>query len=127
MGSPSPSDPDFVDAVARRVVELLRDEHFPAAAGTPRLMTVAQVSREFGVSPHWVYAHAAALGVIRLGSGPRARLRFERDTIATRISRLGSNGRGPRPRTAKPAATSNNRGELLPINNPRVRPSHERG
>src|SRR5215213_7500582 len=91
----SASDPAFVDAVARRVVDLLREEGELPATG-PRLMTVAEVRKEFGVSADWLYANAEALGAIRLGSGPRARVRFDRATIATRLARIGSQDRDPR-------------------------------
>ena len=91
----SASDPAFVDAVARRVVDMLREEGELPPEG-PRLMTVAQVRDEFGVSADWLYANAEALGGIRLGSGPRARLRFDRTTIAERITTLASDGRRAR-------------------------------
>jgi hypothetical protein len=110
-------DADFVDAVARRVVELLRAEGV-ASREEPRLLTVAAVSAEFGVSTDWLYANAKALGAIRMGSGPRARLRFDRATIADRIakvattvSRQGSSQRGARRRGTRQTAD----GDLLPI------------
>ena len=87
--SSNEADPSFVDAVARRVVELLREEGAVSREG-PRLLTVAAVSQEFGVSTDWVYANARRLGAIRLGSGPRARLRFDRATIADRIAKVAS-------------------------------------
>jgi hypothetical protein len=111
------ADPGFVDAVARRVVELLREEGAVSREG-PRLLTVAAVSQEFGVSTDWVYAHAGPLGAIRLGSGPRARLRFDRGTIADRIANVASHAardrssqRGKRRRGARERAD----GDLLPI------------
>lgn len=111
------ADPSLVDAVARRVVELLREEGAVSREG-PRLLTVAAVSQEFGVSTDWLYANARRLGAIRLGSGPRARLRFDRATIADRIakvasypSRDGSSQRGKRRRGARDGAD----GDLLPI------------
>ena len=110
-------DVAFVDAVARRVVELLRAEGVVSREG-PRLLTVAAVSGEFGVSSDWLYANATALGAIRLGSGPRARLRFDRATIADRIAKVATNGsrrrsspRGPRGRATRESANA----ELLPI------------
>jgi len=63
------AEPGFVDAVARRVVELLREEGAVSRQG-PRLLTVAAVAQEFGLSTDWVYANAGRLGAIRLGSGP---------------------------------------------------------
>src|SRR4029453_3385607 len=111
------ADSSFVDAVARRVVELLREEAVVSREG-PRLLTVAAVSQEFGVSTDWVYANAGRLGAIRLGSGPRARLRFDRATTADRIAKVGSRAardrsspRGMRPRGAREGAD----GDLLPI------------
>jgi hypothetical protein len=62
-------DPNLVDAVARRVVELLREEDAVSRQG-PRLLTVAAVSQEFGVSTDWLYANAGPLGAIRARVGP---------------------------------------------------------
>ena len=108
------SDPAFVDAVARRVVDLLREEGELPLEG-PRLMTVSQVRDEFGVSADWLYANAEALGAIRLGPGPRARLRFDRKTIAGRIAKVASEA--SRTRRQRPRETANTREEpgLLPI------------
>ena len=109
------SDPAFVDAVARRVVELLREEGELQLEG-PRLMTVAQVRDQFGVSADWLYANADALGAIRLGAGPRARLRFDRTTIADRIAKLGSDGPRKRPtRGHRKRARTGEDGGLLPV------------
>jgi len=44
-----------------------------------RLLTAAEVAHRFGVHRTWVYAHADDLGVVRLGAGPRAPLRFDCD------------------------------------------------
>jgi hypothetical protein len=108
------SDPAFVDAVARRVVDLLREEGELPLDG-PRLMTVSQVRDEFGVSADWVYANADALGAIRLGPGPRARLRFDRKTIAGRMAQVASEaGRKNRKRRRQHANKADEPG-LLPI------------
>jgi hypothetical protein len=84
----------------------------------PRLLRVVEVSEEFGVSTDWLYANARRLGAIRLGSGPRARLRFDRATIADRIAKVasntareGSSQRGERRRGRRDGADR----ELLPI------------
>src|SRR4051794_26213047 len=68
---------DEVDVVARRVVALL-----DRAGEAPALLTAAQVARRFGVARSWVYAHADELGVVRLGDGPRPRLRFDPAVVA---------------------------------------------
>lgn len=76
-----------VEAIARRVVELLgREPH--RSAGSPvgeRLVTATEVARWWGVERSWVYQHALRLGVIRLGSGPRPRLRFDPALVARRL------------------------------------------
>ena len=119
MSAERPDEADFslVDAVARRVVELLREEGAVSREG-PRLLTVAAVSEEFGVSADWLYANARRLGAIRLGSGPRARLRFDRATIADRIAKVASRAardhssqHGKRRRGTPDGAD----GDLLPI------------
>ena len=110
-------DPGFVDAVARRVVELLREEGAVSREG-PRLLTVAAVSQEFGVSTDWVYANAGRLDAIRLGSGPRARLRFDRATIADRIGRVASHparDRSSQGGKRRRGTREGSDGDLLPI------------
>ena len=111
------SDAAFVDAVARRVVALLREEGLVSSEG-PRLLTVGQVAEKYGVSADWLYGKASSLGAIRLGTGPRARLRFDRDTIGVRITKLAAQQR----RNAAAPAAKHRRSakddggaELLPI------------
>ena len=69
--------PDLVDAVARRFLELVRQEANATGADPPDLLTVAEVAARLKMSPKWVYAHQRRLGVIKLGDGPKARLRFD--------------------------------------------------
>lgn len=75
-------DSRLVDAVARRVLELLSDEN---PGGGVQLLTVAQVARRFQVHPNWVYANARRLGAVRLGDGPKAPLRFDPARVARAI------------------------------------------
>jgi hypothetical protein len=51
--------PESVDAIARRVVDLLRDD-LPA-----RLLTPLEVAQRLGRSRAWVYAHRDDLGARR--------------------------------------------------------------
>lgn len=111
----------LVDAVARRVVEVLREEGAEPLK-RPRLLTVAEVAAEYGVSTDWVYNNARQLGAIRLGSGPKPRLRFERATIDARIADIGSRWQSaqPSPRAARRRSTQDHQpADLLPI--------HDRG
>src|SRR4051812_40819680 len=41
------------------------------------LLDAAEIAQRCGVTRAWVYAHAAELGALRLGAGPRPRLRFD--------------------------------------------------
>ena len=86
------------------------------------LVDVFAVAAYLGVTRGWVYEHADALGARRLGSGPRARLRFSLAEVDERLSAC-SPGRGSeslkpvptkglRPRRGSPMGTNV---ELLPI------------
>jgi hypothetical protein len=66
-------DSQTVDAIARRVVELLRERE----RGAGELIDAAELARRLGVDRSWVYTHAIELGAVRLGDGPRPRLRFD--------------------------------------------------
>ncbi len=46
-----------------------------------QLFTTAEVAAELNIGEDWVREHAADLGGIRAGRGPRAPLRFERSAI----------------------------------------------
>jgi hypothetical protein len=48
------------------------------------LLTAADVAWRFNVDRSWIYAHARELGVVRIGDGPRPRLRFDPAVIAQR-------------------------------------------
>jgi hypothetical protein len=51
-----------------------------AVPGTFALVDARQLARDLGVSLDYVYAHATELGAMRLGSGPKARIRFDLDS-----------------------------------------------
>jgi hypothetical protein len=68
-------DAASIEAVARRVVELIHDEG--GSPATRRLVDAATLAAELGVDRSWVYAHRAELGAIKLGTGSKPRLRFE--------------------------------------------------
>lgn len=74
-------DREDVEAIALRVAELLRPT---VAIG---LVGVEEVVARFGVSRSYVYEHADELGAIRLGDGPKARLRFGLEHVVETLSR----------------------------------------
>jgi hypothetical protein len=64
----------IAEATATRLAEIVN-----AAPGTFALVDARQLARDLGVSLDYVYAHATELGAMRLGSGPKARIRFDLD------------------------------------------------
>ena len=64
----------IVEAIARKVVEIV-----DARSSTFGLVDARELAVELGVSIDYVYAHATELGAMRLGSGPKARIRFDLD------------------------------------------------
>lgn len=66
-------DPDDIEAIARRVAELLDSAVREAPV---RLVDANRLADILGVEREWIYAHAGQLGAIRLG-GRRGRLRFD--------------------------------------------------
>jgi hypothetical protein len=103
-----PLDDRDLDRVAERVVARLGGGH-----DGRRLLTAGQVAERVGVERSWVYAHAHELGVVRLGLGPRPRLRFDPAIVAqamiARPSKLAVAPASPRPMDGA---------ALLPINSP---------
>lgn len=59
---------------------------FATPGEPPRLLTATELAERIGVSRSWVYEHARELGAVRLGPGPRARLRFDPVTVAARLA-----------------------------------------
>jgi hypothetical protein len=69
------SDVDAIaDAIAQKIGEIVG-----ARPTTFGLVDARELAEELGVSIDYVYAHAAELGAMRLGSGPKARIRFDLD------------------------------------------------
>jgi hypothetical protein len=91
---PEPLNPEFVDVIGRLVVEVSRDANQSDRAPRSELLTVAEVAARLRVSPKWVYAHQHELGPIRLGDGPKARLRFDAGAVEARM-RADESRRGP--------------------------------
>lgn len=97
-------DPASIEAVAQRVVELLRSE------GLARdLVDATAIAERFGLSRDYVYSHAEQLGAVRLGDGPRARLRFDPVAVAEQLRAGESRTTGLRRR--RPARGD----QLLPV------------
>jgi len=80
-------DPELIDAVARRVLELVVERDTGSGSAPIGLLTVAEVAQRLRVSTKWVYAHQRRLGAIKLGEGPKARLRFDAGAVAAELDR----------------------------------------
>jgi hypothetical protein len=110
-------DEASIEAIAQRVAELL------SPAKTGEMVSAAEIAKRFGVSRDWVYEHADELGVIRMGSGPRAHLRFDLEKVAEGLDArkappvrpegrtAGSNGRKRR-RSTRETGLLEIRGEI---------------
>ncbi len=108
--------PDAIEQIAHRVAQMLREDTPPPPS---RLVDAEQLARHYRLSRTWVYEHADSLGAIRLGTGPRARLRFDLAEVARTLEAgAGETVRSnPAPRasarpTRRPRA---GRESLLPI------------
>jgi len=87
-------DDEDIDAIAERVARVLE-------ASTPsayRLLEPKQLAEALNVSLDYVYAHATDLGAMRLGDGPKARLRFD---LHTAQQAMRARRRGPPPRAGR--------------------------
>ncbi len=116
----TPLDAASAEAVARRVVELMRGEgDFSSARG---LVDAATLAAELGVERSWVYTHRDELGAIRLGTGAKPRLRFDVEAAWAVLARsAGSESHEPKPPTPARGSTRRQRRRmgssppLLPI------------
>jgi hypothetical protein len=85
----------IAERAAHRVVQLLER----SGPGAYQLLDAKELARELNVSVDYVYAHAPDLGAMRLGDGPKARLRFDLHTAQ----------RAMRARRQPPSAVSSGR------------------
>lgn len=108
-------DPQTVEAIARRVVEILEGRGLQQR----ELVDASELARRFGIERSWVYSHAIELGAVKLGNGAKPRLRFD-PQIAVRVLRRvdGKPAADPPARSGKRAGQpqgSEGKVELLPI------------
>jgi hypothetical protein len=114
----SPAEARLLEALEalERLVQLQERAGRGATEGfEDALVDAATLGRALGVSRQFVYDHAEELGVLRLGSGSRPRLRFDLE-LAKRSCRQMANEKKPasaRPRRTRPCGLS--RPDLLPV------------
>jgi hypothetical protein len=115
-------DAESVDAIARRVVELL-DAPNRLPIGSSGLVDATTFARLLGVSRSTVYEHAERLGAIEVGDGDRPRLRFDAEKArAAWSARTGSKRSQPaqmpasaQVRRRRRRAQSGSGARLLPV------------
>ena len=83
-------DVEEIQAVAEHLAELVASAR-PAIG----LIDARDLAKELGVARDWVYANAERLGGVRLGDGPRARLRFDAERAREALT-TGSEGQPSR-------------------------------
>jgi hypothetical protein len=67
-------DADLIEAIARRVAELIAE---PAPAELPELIDAAEVARRLGIHRGTVYRHPRRYGGEKISDGPKGRRRFD--------------------------------------------------
>lgn len=73
-------------------VDVLAEQTRSGNTDAPYL-TTAEVAHLLRVKDGWVRQHAADLGAVRLGDGPRPRLRFDRATVSQWVCSCSSGRR----------------------------------
>lgn len=122
LGRLHPDDLErLAELVADRLVERLERRPFGHASRS-ELVTATEIAQRFGVSAEFVRDHADELGVVRIGTGPRPRLRFDpvnaAEWLAARYPGNGSPTPDPARRLAKPLRARRSTGSgrpLLPV------------
>lgn len=116
---------DAIDQIAERVADLLEQRAGQRRVPSAGLVDVTELARHLGVTRAWVYQHAAELGAIRIGSGPRARLRFDLEAAKEALagSERSPSAAVPRhmPPSRQPAFPSDPTVPRLPVTPRRVR------
>lgn len=112
-------DPHAIEAIARRVVEILEWRGLQGR----ELVDAAELARRFGIERSWVYSHAIELGAVKLGSGPKPRLRFDPQIAARVLRRVGEGSAADPParsgkRAGQPPRDRRSEVSLLPIKGP---------
>ena len=104
-----------VEAIAAAVADRL------GALAAPRLLDARGLAEVLGVEASWVREHADRLGALRLGEGPRPRLRFHPERALEAAARLRSERSlppdppPPRRSRRRRAPSSSSSAPLLPI------------
>lgn len=97
-----PADDDDDDDALDRLADLLAERLAVRLSGlaparAESLVDAAEIARLHGKTRSWVYEHAAELGAVRLGSGPRPRLAFSPARVAEWLEKVDKPATAPLP------------------------------
>jgi hypothetical protein len=96
--------PQAVEQVATRVAQLLhRQQQAHDQEQTQEklgLLTVAKLAKHLDLNPAYIYEHADELEAIRIGDGPKARIRFDLHTAEAALKKLQATREPAPPETA---------------------------
>lgn len=96
-------DAELVEAIARRVVDLIRE---PAPPSEPAdWIDTAEVARRLGVHPATVYRNPRRFGGEKISDGPKGRWRFDPEKIRGEGSSDGDSERPLRRRRRRTKAS----------------------
>src|SRR4051812_18120123 len=80
------------------------------------LLRVSALAEYLDVTQAWVYAHAEELGAIRLGSGPKAPLRFNLGVVLDRLSPCAVDRKSVAPEVRETRPSRKRRGRAMGTN-----------
>src|SRR4051812_49236028 len=86
-----------IEAIAREIADPLADQ-----APATRYVDTAGLAARLGCSEEWVRGHAAELGAVRLGDGPKGALRFDVGRVDQALERRRLAEAKPARRRARP-------------------------
>jgi hypothetical protein len=97
--------PQAIEQIATRVATLVHRQQQRQQAEQPHeptgMLTVTQLAQHLNLNRAWVYEHADELDAIRIGSGPKARIRFDFQTAKAALAQHRTN-KTPAPALAEP-------------------------
>jgi hypothetical protein len=104
-------DRDDVEAIACRIAELVAGRSTVAEH-----LNTATLAGMLGASEEWVRDHAAELGAVRLGDGPKGVLRFDAARVREALDRRRLADPARRSRRSRPGPRRRSTGvDLLPL------------
>jgi hypothetical protein len=113
--------PEAIDQIAQRLADVLEQRAEQRSTPSAGLVDVAELAHHLSVTRAWVYQHASELGAIRIGTGPRARLRFDLEAAKDVLARAETSVPKGRPPRRQPPYSPTAAVPRLPVTPRRVR------